>query len=421
MALKRTKTSIKQAAVRKLQPSYTTKGAVEKLQKITTYLNKRFVGRSEVINAMIVSIINRSHVMLEGPPGVAKSMLVNDFFGFIIEGNYYQKMMMKGTQPEELFGPLNLPQYRENGVWEHNTEGYLVEAHFAFIDEVYRASDMLLPSTLNILNERIFINGTETVNCPLRCAIGTTNFKTEDERLAAFHDRWLIRMDVKPLISAADLHKMLRSYSADEALQKPQPITLQELDLLHDAVDELELEDSILKMYSSICTKLRKEMSKDSNFFLSDRRIYQAFRLAGVNAVLNSRTEITYDDLFSTGMGLIEANNMQQQSALVGIMSSELQEMRDLTADEELVNRIKTKLNSETDKFDESMSHEDAKQLYMRLGEWHKSLTSASHSEMPKTRDWINAYGQLIDHCSSTLADVNCVLSKYSSAEFIVE
>jgi MoxR-like ATPase len=51
----------------------------------------------------------------------------------------------------------------------------LPKAHFAYLDEIYRASDLLLPSMMGILNEREFHNGGVVQHCPLITAIGTTN------------------------------------------------------------------------------------------------------------------------------------------------------------------------------------------------------------------------------------------------------
>src|ERR1051326_7735420 len=95
------------------------------------------VERSEEIDALKLCILVRQHMMLEGRHGIAKSMLAEEAFQRITGTKLFEIQLMKGTQSDQLFGPMNSKVYREEARWQHNTEGFLPEAHFAFLDEVY--------------------------------------------------------------------------------------------------------------------------------------------------------------------------------------------------------------------------------------------------------------------------------------------
>ena len=188
-----------------------------------------FIERAEEIAAIQYCFLTQTHLMLEGMHGLAKSMIAEQAFVRVAGARTFHKMMMKTTSPDELFGPMNSNVYREKAIWEHNTKGMLPEAHFLFLDEVYRASDHALPALLNILNERTFINGTNLIRCPLMTAIGTTNFTTDTEELLAFHDRWHVKVKVQSLTSTSTLTRLFDRYLTHEDMKKPETITLAEL------------------------------------------------------------------------------------------------------------------------------------------------------------------------------------------------
>src|SRR6185369_15797852 len=100
--------------------------------------------------------------------------------------------------PSEIFGPVDLRKLKE-GLVETETTGMLPEAEFAFLDEIFQGSTAILNTLLGILNERTFRRGHTQMKCPLRVCIGASNALPNDEVLAAFADRFLVRIFVDPI------------------------------------------------------------------------------------------------------------------------------------------------------------------------------------------------------------------------------
>ena len=71
---------------------------------------------------------------------------------------------------QELFGPLSM-RALEDDQYVRQTQGYLPEAHVAFIDEIFKANSAILNTLLTILNERLFDNGSQRHRVPLICMV----------------------------------------------------------------------------------------------------------------------------------------------------------------------------------------------------------------------------------------------------------
>lgn len=78
----------------------------------------------------------------------------------------------------------------------------LPEAEVVFLDEVFLGSTAILNTLLGMLHERTFRRGKTARDVPLRVCIAASNVLPEDEALAAFADRFLLRAFVEPVGNA---------------------------------------------------------------------------------------------------------------------------------------------------------------------------------------------------------------------------
>src|SRR5215468_999415 len=155
-------------------------------------MKEAFVGKDEVIDLLGVCLIAGENLFILGPPGTAKSALVQEL-ARRIEGRVFDYLLTRFTEPNELFGPFDIRKLRE-GELVTNTEGMLPEASFVFLDELLNANSAILNSLLMVLNERVFRRGRETRPLPTLMVVGASNSLPQDEALAALFDRFLLRV-----------------------------------------------------------------------------------------------------------------------------------------------------------------------------------------------------------------------------------
>jgi MoxR-like ATPase len=152
----------------------------EKFKKVEEELNEYFVEREEVVHGLALAILSENNMLLLGPPGVAKSMAVREWRAHIKGANYFEWLLTKFSVPEELFGPLSLKALEEDR-YSRITVNKLPEAHFGFLDEIFKCNSGLLNSLLPVLNERKFHNDGISVDIPLLAVIAASNETPEEE------------------------------------------------------------------------------------------------------------------------------------------------------------------------------------------------------------------------------------------------
>jgi MoxR-like ATPase len=166
-------------------------------REVVEPLKQRFVGRDEVVDLIALALVAGEHLFLHGPPGTAKSALIRHF-AQAVQGRYFEYMLTRFSEPNEIFGPVDIARLRE-GVVVTVTAGMLPEAEFVFLDELFNANSAILNNLLTVLNERVYRRGAETHRLPLLSFFSASNHLPEDEALRALFDRFLLRCHVDNL------------------------------------------------------------------------------------------------------------------------------------------------------------------------------------------------------------------------------
>src|SRR5262245_30571189 len=173
-------------------------GVVHNLRRdVIAPLQGRYVGRDEVVDLIALAVVAREHLFLYGPPGTAKSALIRDF-AQAVHGRYFEYLLTRFSEPNEIFGPIDIARLRE-GTVVTVIAGMLPEAEFVFLDELFNANSAILNNLLTVLNERVYRRGAETHRLPLVSLFSASNHLPDDDALRALFDRFLLRCHVQNL------------------------------------------------------------------------------------------------------------------------------------------------------------------------------------------------------------------------------
>ena len=261
--------------------------SLQKVQDIQITLNHNFFDRETEVEALIIALLSRQHLLFIGPAGSGKSALSSMLGEMIEDSTYFQHLLTPFSTPEELFGVLSLKDL-EQGIYKRNIAGMLPLANFAFIDEIFKANSAILNSLLTLINERLFYNNGVPVQSPLMTLVGSSNEYIEsDEGLEALFDRFLLRFEVDYIRPDADFIAMLKATD-------PKPLaklTFNELSVLQRKVTEVAFSE---EHYVTLAT-LRNKLS-DEGIRPSDRRFKQSLSTLQATAFLKGRMHVLKSD-----------------------------------------------------------------------------------------------------------------------------
>lgn len=264
-------------------------GNLDKLKEIKDALNNKFMERDKEIEAILIALLSKQHMLLIGPAGTAKSALSVELSKIIDGSTYFQWLLTKFSTPEEIFGPLSLKEL-ENGVYKRNVASKMPEAHLVFLDEIFKSNSAILNSLLTLINERLFYNNGQPVTSPLMTVIGSSNeYPDEDEGLEALFDRFLLRFEVNYIGDENNFISMLKGNGQDQKLPS---LSLKELENLQFLCDMVVIPDDVYTTLSAIRNDL-----KDEGIRPSDRRFKQSLSILQAKALTEQRQEVKLKDL----------------------------------------------------------------------------------------------------------------------------
>jgi MoxR-like ATPase len=247
------------------------------------------IERDALIENTVLSAVAGEHLLVIGPPGTAKSEAVRRI-ARAVGGRYFEYLLGRFTEPNEIFGPVDLRKLRE-GVVETETTGMLPEAEIAFLDEVFLGSTAILNTLLGILNERVFRRGHTRLDCPLRICVGASNGLPQDETLAAFADRFLVRVFLDP-IADPGIEELLEGGWRLVGSQLTAHSSIADLDTLAAVARSADL-SPVRPFLAHALRKLRA-----AGITLTDRRAVKVQKLIAAAAALAGRETPTEADLW---------------------------------------------------------------------------------------------------------------------------
>lgn len=262
-----------------------------RLHEVLNHLKTSFVNKEEIIDLMGVCLVARENIFLLGPPGTAKSAIVRGLSDCISDGNNFEYLFTRFTEPNEIFGPFDIRKLKE-GDLVTNTTGMLPEASLVFLDELFNANSAILNSLLMVLNERIFRRGRESRNIPALMFVGASNQLPEEEALDALLDRFLVRV-ICGNVDSNVLERVAKvGWKREQGTTESPKIASDDVRDLQKQCKEVDL-DAVLSEYLTVILELRSVGIK-----ISDRKVVKLQNLIAASAVLSGRNVAQVSDLW---------------------------------------------------------------------------------------------------------------------------
>ncbi len=211
-------------------PVIPTHEATALLERTLFEVKRVLVGQDRMIERMLVCLLARGHLLLEGVPGVAKTLAVRTL-AEVTGGSFHRLQFTPDLMPGDIVGTR---------VWRPSTESFDTElgpvfANLVLADEINRAPAKVQSALLEAMAERQVSVGGRTYPLPEPFLVLATQNPIESEGVyslpEAQRDRFLMKVDVAYPSAEEELaivHRMSVSPPhSRELLSTEQVLTLQ--------------------------------------------------------------------------------------------------------------------------------------------------------------------------------------------------
>jgi MoxR-like ATPase len=282
---------------------------MEKLHKTLGHINDcmdRFViGHDDIKEAILLGLIAREHVYIEGPPGTAKTMLA-EIAAKAANLEFFFYQLNRDTRLSELVGDYVIHRERDDTsemIRQDIVRGRILTADICVLDDISRAPGEALNVLLRVLNERKF--GKESI--PLLTTIATGNPARDDyynEPLdLANLDRFTLQLKVVGLIQKNqwDMARRVIDFYAQHDFDdhEIEPASSDSLKEDKHILLKVELPDRVKEMLVTFVSNLMTRFDlNDNNSLITDRTfLVKAVKMLKAKAILAQRWVVEPQDL----------------------------------------------------------------------------------------------------------------------------
>jgi MoxR-like ATPase len=255
------------------------------MERVLYEVKKIIVGQDNLLERLIIALLSRGHILVEGVPGLAKTMAVKTL-SEAIGGEFKRIQFTPDLVPADLVGTRIYNQ--KTG--EFNTSLGPVFTNLLLADEINRAPAKVQSALLEVMQERQVTIGGETHKVPNPFLVMATQNPIETEGTYALPEAQVDRFMLKVLVGyptpTEEFVIVERMTGMLQAVQKV--LTLDELLGLQQRVYQVYVDPSLMEFAIKMVTATRQ--TKDVG--LPDLQRYITFGAsprASINMVLAAR------------------------------------------------------------------------------------------------------------------------------------
>ena len=321
----------------------------EQLDKCTALINNfrkemalRIVGQREMVDGLLTAIIAGGHILLEGVPGLAKTLAVKSLAE--ITGLDFKRIQFTpDLLPADLTGTM---------IWEQSEGRFAVRrgpvfANIVLADEINRAPAKVQSALLEAMEEKQVTIGEASYPLPNPFFVLATENPIEHEGTYSLPeaelDRFLIKLMVvypQP-VEELEIVKNSASFSgifADKGKPLSPVLNNEVLTFLRATADSIHIDEEICKYIVSIVTATRPVAATHNDgvyryvtFGASPRASIALYRCCRIQAMFEGRSFVTPEDVKTAALPVLrhrivlsyeaEAEGMDADAVITRILS----------------------------------------------------------------------------------------------------
>jgi len=277
------------------------------VDEIRREISSAIVGQENLVERMIIAFITGGHILLEGLPGLAKTLAVRSF-AKCVNADFMRIQFTPDLLPADLTGtqiynPKEMDFFTRKGP---------IFTNFLLADEINRAPAKVQSALLQAMEEKHVTIGSSTFPLPGPFIVLATENPIEQEGTYPLPEAQLDRFFMKVLVdypTPEEEREILRRFSTISADNIRQVISPSEIEARAALIESIYITEKLIGYIVSVVSETRKpsrkELKKYIEYGASPRASIALMKASRCIAFMRGRGFVTPDDIKEIGADVL--------------------------------------------------------------------------------------------------------------------
>ena len=215
------------------------------IDALTNEMNKVIVGQKHMVNALLIGLLGKGHILLEGVPGLAKTLSINTL-SKSVHGSFSRIQFTPDLLHADVIGTMTY-NIKQN---EFSIKKGPIFANFVLADEINRAPAKVQSALLEAMQERQVTIGDSTFKLDAPFMVMATQNPVEQEGTYPLPEAQVDRFMLKTVIDYPKLdeeQQIMRDNLSNSYAVVNQTVSLEQILKAQEAVREVYMDEKIEK------------------------------------------------------------------------------------------------------------------------------------------------------------------------------
>ena len=274
-----------------------------KIQSVITEVNKVVVGQEYMIKRLLMGLFTQGHILLEGVPGLAKTLTVNTLSS-VLKLNFKRIQFTPDLLPSDVIGTMIYNQKKSS----FEVKKGPVFSNIILADEINRSPAKVQSALLESMQEKQVTIGDDTYKLDLPFLVLATQNPIDQEGTyplpEAQRDRFMMKLNIDYPSKEEELKIMQRMSDLNFKNSTKTILNKKDISAIQNEINKVSISESIEKYIIEIVNATRKPSSINLNdldeyisFGASPRASINLSLASKANAFLSNRDYVMPDDV----------------------------------------------------------------------------------------------------------------------------
>lgn len=212
---------------------------------LTAEMNKVIIGQKHMVNALLIGLLGKGHILLEGVPGLAKTLSINTL-AKSVHGSFSRIQFTPDLLPADVIGTMTY-NIKQN---EFSIKKGPIFANFVLADEINRAPAKVQSALLEAMQERQVTIGDSTFKLDTPFMVMATQNPVEQEGTYPLPEAQVDRFMLKTVIDYPKIdeeQQIMRDNLSNSYAVVNQTVSLEQITNAQASVREVYMDEKIEK------------------------------------------------------------------------------------------------------------------------------------------------------------------------------